>query len=168
MAASHSPQQQLPKNNISLPIALADAAMAFLLITASCGQLPPTNSVVIPPIPAGDARIWFYRDGGPRDAERPYFRLNGQIAGISEPNGTLYRDVLPGHYKVTVDSYTISFFDQFANINLVAGQEAYILVWSRRQSVGGETGSRENFFTQAVPADIARLTTARLPFYGGS
>jgi hypothetical protein len=82
------------------------AATAVLLLTANCTQPPLANSVAIPPIPAGDARLWFYRDGGPRETrERPYLRLNGQIAGISEPNGTFYRDVAPGHYTVTVDSY---------------------------------------------------------------
>ena len=97
------------------------AATAVLLLAANCAPLPPTSSVVIAPIPAGDARLWFYRDGGPRETQdRPYLRLNGQIAGISEPNGALYRDVAPGHYAVTVDSYLNTYVNQFADINLTA------------------------------------------------
>jgi len=108
------------------------AAAALFLIETSCAQPPPTNAVVIPPIPAGDARVWFYRDGGPREThERPYLRLNGQVAGISEPNGALYRNVAPGHYAVTVDSYLSTDVDQFADIDLAAGQEAYVKVLSQ-------------------------------------
>jgi hypothetical protein len=116
-----------------------------MLVSANCTPLPATSSVTIPPLPAGEARIWIYRDGGPRDAQqRPYLRLNGQIAGISEPNGTLYRDVPPGRYKVTVDSYKSTFFDQFADITLAAGEEGYIQVLPEGQRVGGKSGTREN------------------------
>ena len=132
-------------------------------------ELPPTNSVAIPPIPAGGARLWVYRDGGPREAQqRSYLRLNGQIAGISEPNGTFYRDVAPGHYTITVDSYLSTYVNQFADLNLAAGQEVFVKVLSQGQRVGGETGSRENFYTQVVPAEAARPDAARRPFYGGS
>jgi hypothetical protein len=146
------------------------AATAFLLIAASCAQLPVTGSAAIPPVPAGGARLWFYRDGGPRETqERPYLRLNGQIAGISEPNGVFYRDVAPGHYAVTVDSYLSTDVNQFADIDLGAGQEAFVKVLSQGQWVGGEVGGSdvENFYTQVIPAEAARADAARRPFYGG-
>ena len=95
----------------------------FLLILASCSQLPPTSSVAIPPIPASEARLWFYRDGGPYETQAsPYLRLNGRVTGISEPDGTFYRDVAPRHYVVTVDSYLDSYVYQFASIDLAAGR----------------------------------------------
>lgn len=146
------------------------AATALLLTAASCAQLPPTSSVAIPPTPAGEARLWFYRDGGPRETqERPYLRLNGQIAGISEPNGAFYRDVAPGHYAVTVDSYLSTYVNQFADIDLAAGQEAYVKVLSQGQWVGGDVGGGdvENFYTQVIPPEAARADAARRPFYGG-
>ena len=146
-------------------------ASACFLIVASCTQLPPTGSVAIPPVPAGGARLWFYRDGGPRETqERPYLRLNGQIAGISEPNGVFYRDVSPGHYAVTVDSYLSTYFNQFADIDLAAGQEAFVKVLSQGQWVGGEVGGSdvENFYTQVIPSGAARVDTTRRPFYGGN
>ena len=146
-------------------------ATALLLVAANCAQLPPTNSVAIPPVPAGEARLWVYRDGGPRETqERPYLRLNGQIAGISEPNGAFYRDVAPGHYTVAVDSYLSSYFNQFAAIDLAAGEEAFVEVLSQGQWVGGEVGGSdvENFYTRVIPAEAARADAARRPFYGGS
>jgi uncharacterized protein DUF2846 len=158
----------MPKNPVSRAHRRCGAAAAVLLAAANCAQLPPTSSVAIPRIPAGEARLWFYRDGGPRDAQqRPYLRLNGQIAGISEPNGTFYRDVSPGHYTVTVDSYLSGFFNQFADISLAAGQEVYIKVLSQGQRVG-ERGARENFYTQVMPSEAARPDAASRPFYGGS
>ena len=144
------------------------AASALLAITVNCTQLPPTSSVTIAPIPAGDARIWFYRDGGPREAqERPYLRLNGQIAGISEPNGAFYRDVRPGHYQITVDSYLSTYVNQFAVIDLSAGEEAYVEVLSQGQRVSDRAG-RENFYTRVISAEAARTEVSRRRFYGGS
>jgi len=143
----------------------------FLLILASCSQLPPTSSVAIPPIPAGEARLWFYRDGGPYEIQAsPYLRLNGRVTGISEPDGTFYRDVAPRHYIVTVDSYLDSYVDQFASIDLAAGQEAYVKILSmRRDKASGETGfARDIFFTRIIPADTARAEAAPRRFYGAS
>jgi hypothetical protein len=151
-----------------LPNQWRGAATALLAVAVNCTQLPPTSSVTIAPIPAGDARIWFYRDGGPREAqERPYLRLNGQIAGISEPNGAFYRDVMPGHYAITVDSYLSTYVNQFAVIDLTAGQEAYVEVLSQGQRVS-DRGGRENFYTRVIPAEAARTEVFRRRFYGGS
>jgi hypothetical protein len=135
---------------------------------AGCGQLPPTSSVVIPPLPAGAARIWIYRNDGPHDSQdRPYFRLNGQVAGISEPNGAFYRDVPPGRYLVSVDSYGPPYPNQFVGFDLAAGQTAFVRVLSMRERVGGgdSVASRALFFTQLVPVDAAQAAIAGTPFY---
>ena len=153
------------------PRGLRRCAASVLLLLTSCSQVPPTSSAVIPPIPAGAARIWVYRNDGPYDSQnRPYLRLNGQVAGISEPNGALYRDVAPGRYTVSVDSYGVPYSNQFAQVDLGARQEAFIKVLSMREKVGGEVGvgTRALFFTQLVAADAARATIASTPFYGGS
>jgi hypothetical protein len=143
---------------------------SLFLVLASCAQLPPTSAAVIPPIPAGAARIWIYRDDGPYESsDRPYLKFNGQVAGIVEPNGTIYRDVPPGHYAVTVDSYGVPYPNQFVEFNLDVGQEAFVQVLSMREKVGGEFGggNRTRFFTQLIPADVARAPVASTPFYGG-
>jgi hypothetical protein len=144
------------------------AVTAILLIAADCAPLPPANSVAIPPIAASDARLWFYRTGGPYDThQRPYLRLNGQIAGISEPNESFYRDVIPGHYSVTVDSYFGTNFDQFTEIDLSAGQETYVEVLSQGVYVGGERTARQNFYTRVIPAGVARADVIRRLYSGG-
>jgi hypothetical protein len=147
-----------------LPIGLRGLVIAFFLTAANCSRLPATGSVVIQPIPTGTARIWIYRNDGPNEIQAsPYLRLNGRVAGISEPDGAFYRDVTPGRYVVTVDSYV----SQFASVDLAAGQEAYVKVLSMlRDKVGGDPGgNRDIFYTRLIPADIARAAIALTPFY---
>ncbi len=148
-------------------------AAGLLLVIASCSQVPPTSSAVIPPVPAGDGRIWFYRNDGPYDSQdRPYLRLNGQVAGIVEPNGAFYRDVPPGHFTVSVDSYGVPYPNQFANFDIRAGQEIFIKVVSMRERVGGGGdngfGLRSIFYTWLIPANAARAEISSIPFYGSS
>jgi hypothetical protein len=145
------------------------AATAVLLLAANCAPLPPTSSVAIPPAPGGAARIWIYRNDAPNEPNQtPYANLNGQIAGVVQPNGAFYRDVPPGFYTVAVDSYGAPYPHQFAEFNLGPGQEAFVEVLSMREKVGSSEGLRTFFFTQVVPPDIARPAIAGTPFYGGS
>jgi len=145
-------------------------ASAALLLAANCALLPPTSSVVIPSVPGGAARIWIYRNDAPNEPNQtPYARLNGQIAGVVQPNGAFYRDVPPGYYTVAVDSYGAPYPHQFAEFNLGAGQEAFVKVLSMREKVGSEgVALRTLFFTQLVPPDFARPMIAGTPFYGSS
>ena len=145
------------------------AAVVLLMAASCCSQLPPASAVAIPPVPPGEARIWIYRNDTPQDSqERPYLRLNGQVAGIAEPDGAFYRDLPPGHYRVSVDSYGAPYANQFAEIDLATGGEtAFVEVSSMQEKVGGPVASRTFFFTRSVPADAARAAIARSPFYGG-
>jgi hypothetical protein len=148
-------------------------AMSLLFLIAGCSQLPSTGSVTIPPVAAGESRIWLYRNEGLHEShETPYFRLNEQPVGISEPNAALYRDVPPGHYSVSVDSYGVPYPNQFANFDIRAGQEIFIKVVSMRERVGGGgdsgLGLRAIFYTWLIPADAARGQISSIPFYGGA
>ena len=86
-------------------------AILLLLAVAACASPPPTASVSLPLIPAGDARVWFYRPVDaydslntpgaltPRGDARSFprdIRMNDAIVGISPPNGASYRDVPAG------------------------------------------------------------------------
>lgn len=160
----------MPTNSAFPRHRLEAFAACLVLVLASCSQVPPTNSVAIPPVPAGDARIWFYRNDGPFDSQqRPYLRLNGQVAGIIEPNGAFFRDVPAGHYVVTVDGYGVPYPHQFAQVELTAGQEAFVEVVSMRERVGGgdNVALRTIFYTWLIPPDAARAAIAGTPFYGG-
>jgi hypothetical protein len=163
----------MPTNSAVPRDRLDRLAMCLLLMSASCSQLPPTRSVAIPLVPAGESRIWLYRNEGPYESHQtPYFRLNGQLVGVSEPNAALYRDVPPGHYTVSVDSYGVPYPNQFANFDIRAGQETFIKVVSMRERVGGGGDSgfslRAIFYTWLIPADAARPEVSGIPFYGNS
>jgi hypothetical protein len=146
-------------------------AVALSLIAASCTQLPTTSSVAIPPLPSGVARLWFYRDYEPYETlARPYVRLNEQVVGISEPGGAFYRDVAPAHYSVTVDTAGRD-VNQFADVDLAVGQEAYAKILSLRSWLAedcGLWGGCDTFYVRLMPADRARTDIAASPFYGGN
>ena len=147
------------------------AATAFLSIATSCAQLPPTSAVAIPPIPSGAARIWFYRDYEPYETlARPYIRLNEQIVGISEPGGAFYRDVPPARYSITVDTAGRD-VNQFADIDLGAGQQAYAKVLSLRSWLADDClawGGCDTFYVRLMRAEAARPAIDRSPFYASS
>ncbi len=143
---------------------------AVLPVLWGCAELPPsTNTVTLPGIPPGEGRLWVYRDYQPyQTLARPYVRLNSRIAGISEPGGAFYRDLSPGVYRATVDTFGYDVY-QFADAPVAAGQTTYVKVeslkfwWGRSRSSGGY----DTFYTRLIPPEIAQAEVARSPFYGG-
>jgi len=158
-------------------MSIRPVVVVLALTAAACSQLPRTASVSVPPIPPGDARVWFYRDGGPYDGVgTPYLRMNEAIVGVSEPGGASYRDVPSGPYHITVDSYGKD-FNQDKNVQLAAGQELYVKIVSLRawitggggggDGAGGSDYDRDTFYVWLIPPEIARADVARSAFYGG-
>ena len=152
---------------------LLAGAGSFLLAMASCAPLPPTAAVAIPPVPAGEARAWFYRDPGPYDCVgTPYIRMNEAIVGVSQIGGASYRDVVPGQYLVTVDSY-LTAPEQTRNVYLFPGQQAYFTVLCLRNWIAGGGGrndsgyQRDTFYVWQMPPEVAQGDVARSQFYGG-
>jgi hypothetical protein len=145
-----------------------------LSAAAACSQLPPTASVAVPPIPPGEARVWFYRDGGPYDgAGTPYLRMNDAVVGISQPGSASYHDVQAGSYHITVDSYGKD-FNQDQNVEIASGQEFYFKIVSLQDWVGGGGGTgvgggyaRPTFYVWLIPTEVGAGDVAHSPFYGG-
>jgi len=158
-------------------MSIRQIVVGVLFAAAACSQPPPTASVAVPSIPTGQARVWFYRDGGPYDGRgTPYLRMNEAIVGVSEPGGASYRDVPAGPYHITVDSYGKD-FNQDKNVQLAAGQELYVKIVSLRAWItggggGGEGGGggdyeRDTFYVWLIAPEVARADVARSTFYGG-
>lgn len=150
------------------------AAGAALFALTACSQLPATASVAVPPIPAGEGRVWFYRDAGPfEDQSRPYIRMNDLIVGILEPLGAFYRDVPPGHYLVSVDQY-LTGLNQTRDVDLSAGQQVYLKIVALNDWIAGGGADKSNgysrpaFYVWLIPAEVAQGDVAHSPFYGGS
>jgi hypothetical protein len=142
--------------------------IGLLVALCGCGNLPPTSAVTIPPVPPGAARVWFYREDLPYVAqERPYVRMNDAVVGISENGGAFYRDVAPGEYYVTVDSYGVD-INQFPRIALVPGQTIYLQVLGSRYWASGGASShwlRPTFYVWVMPNNLGAQAVARSPFY---
>jgi len=159
-------------------------AAVLLLALTSMGFAPrdlalaaATSPPGLAPVSPGTARIWIYRDYEPyQTLARPNVRLNGAIAGISEPGGVFYRDLAPGTYAITVDSYGTD-VQQFVSVPVAAGQQVYVKVlasadWASGGG-GGERGggggwARDTFYTWQVQPGVAAAEIARKPLYGGS
>jgi hypothetical protein len=149
----------------------------FLLATAACIKSPPPiASIAIPPIPTGDARVWFYRPLDAYDSlATPFIRMNDQIVAVSMPGGASYRDVPAGPYHIAVESYGKD-FNQDKDVQLAAGQELYVKVVSLRSwaTASGSTGpdggggdyGRDTFYAWLIPAETAHDEVARSAFYG--
>jgi hypothetical protein len=152
--------------------ALRAAGCIALLAASACSQFPATASVKVPPIPAGEARVWFYRDDGPYDSQvSATVRLNDAVVEELEPRGAFYRDVPPGHYHVAVDSYIRDDKHSTRDINLDPGQQAYFKILSSSDWAGGglsyDPGSSHRVFdVWLMPATVAQSEMANSPFYG--
>jgi hypothetical protein len=148
-------------------------AIALVALVLGCAAPAATSAAAIPPIPAGMARIWIYREYDPNlSLARPYVRLNGSIAGISEPSGAFYRDVMPGVYEVSVDSIGED-VNQWASVAVVPGQQVYLNVDvdpHRDCGGGGRNGGgwcRDTFYTRLQLPQVGAAAVASLPYTGG-
>jgi hypothetical protein len=159
-----------------LAMLAASFAGSVLFAAASSAQIPPAASYRVSPAP-GQARIWFYRDLTIYSSLAvPYIRLNGAVVGVSQPGGSFYRDVLPGQYHISADSY-LDDPEQARDVVLAPGQEIYAKIlpsdhWIEGGGGGGRGGGgsgyhRETLYVWLYPAEVARPIIAHSAFYGG-
>jgi hypothetical protein len=147
-------------------------AVFFLATLAGCARSPTVGSVTVPPIPAGEARLWFYRPYLPSETlNMTEVSINGAYAGYAQLGGAFYRDVPPGGYHIGVESYGKD-FNQSTNIALVAGQEAFVRVeslrsWATTFGIGTTVG-RDTFYARLILPQIARTEMAQSFFDGGN
>jgi hypothetical protein len=113
---------------VSRVLSFATAAFVLLEVVNADAQLPATRSVVIPPIPPGQARIWIYSGSQPTGpTDYPHMEavpLNGVTVGYEQLGGGFYHNVAPGHYVIAAPSFLALDASQSATVDLAAGQEA--------------------------------------------
>jgi len=138
------------------------------VVLAGCagpGNAPPFIAVSIPPLPQGLARIYFFRDWEPYDSlSRPWIRLNGTPAAISEPGGVSFRDVPPGPYVISVDSQGI-YFNQSKTALLGPGDTIYVKILSLWSWDRGFAWTRDTFVVALVWDPQARAEIERLNYF---
>jgi hypothetical protein len=147
------------------------AAIIMLVTISACAQRLTVSSAPVPPIPAGEARVWVYRDYLPSETlNMTAVDLNGAYAGYSQLGGAFYRDVPPGIYHVTVESFGKD-FNQSTSVALVPGQQAYIKIETLRSWSSYGTRSaigRDTFYARLIPELLARAEIAQSFYDGGS
>jgi len=145
---------------------------ALLLSVAPLRAQPVASTAVSVPAP-GMARIWWYRALDPYSSlATPYVRLNGAIAGVSQPGGAFYVDVPPGHYHLSVDTIGVD-FGQTQDVDLMPGMQLFAKVVSNDNWItgGGRGGGggyrRDTFYVWLYPVQQAWPVIAQSYFYGG-
>jgi len=159
-----------------LRMLLLACVSAVALAGDARAQVPAAPPAAVAPIPPGWARIWFYRDLGIYESQsEPYIRLNGVAVGVSQPGAAFYRDVAPGYYTISADSYLPDHF-QDAIVGLAAGQEAFAKILPSDPWIEGGGGGRggggnyrrDTFYVWLFPPEIARPQIAQSWFFGGA
>jgi len=146
------------------------AGCALALVLAGCVGVP-VRPAVVSPLAAGAARIWFYRDYEPSvSLNMANVALNGVPAGSVDADGSaLYRDVSPGHYRITVESEATD-VNQASDVDLSPGQEAFVkILASGTWESGADTTvyGRTTFYVSLMPPQVARIELATHPLSGG-
>jgi hypothetical protein len=141
----------------------------LLLIAAGCTQPLVTAAAAAPPIPAGEARIWFYQYET-RTISRaliPTIVANGTYVGPAPPGTVLYRDVAPGHYDITIPNRSGFKYGSGAHFDLVAGQQAFVKIVFFGGSYHLPWQHTPGFGALLVPEQVAQAEFAYLIPDGG-
>jgi hypothetical protein len=141
-------------------------ASGLLLIAAGCTEPPATAQLpgAAPPVPPGQARIWFYRDWEPSESlNLANIDVNGSYFGSVANGGVFYRDVSPGHYHIAPQSYGQD-FNQNKDVDLAAGHQVYCKIASLRSwEEGGDVAvfDRDTFYVWLMAPQVAQAAIAR-------
>jgi Protein of unknown function (DUF2846) len=141
---------------------LRAARSAFLLGLAACAQPAATIPAAAPPVPAGQARIWFYRDWLPSESlNLANIDVNGSYFGSVANGSVFYRDVPPGQYRIAPVSYNRD-FNLNRDVVLVPGQQIYVKILSLQSWDGAcRNCVRDTFYAWLIPPEIAQAQIAR-------
>ena len=136
-------------------IALASAA--GLALAASPDEAPP--------IPSGQARIWFLRQLIPGTAmHAPMIYANGQSVAIVPQGVTFYRDLTPGTYSFAIQSCLPA---EQTSVTLPFGPGNVIALQVLASDYGGwNCESGENMYLALAPADQLGMLFAPLSYLG--
>jgi hypothetical protein len=108
-------------------------AGAAWLALAGCAMQPSGPPQVspgaAPPIPPGQARLWFYRDYQPSVSFNfANINVNGaRMVSVAATGPGVYRDVPPGQYRILPDDY-VSAPNQGTTVTVGPGDLVYLQI----------------------------------------
>lgn len=101
---------------------------AFLCLLApalvGCASGPKYSQVrsTLPPLPADNGRIYFYRTAVVGAAVQPAVKLNGEKVGIAKAKGFFFVDSPPGNFEVETSTEV----KRLLSLTLEEGQTRYV------------------------------------------
>jgi Protein of unknown function (DUF2846) len=137
------------------------AGCLLMLLAAGCATAPQPQ----PPVPSGQARIWFYRVWLPSESlNLANIELNGTYVGSVANGSAFYRDVPPGEYHVAPQTWARD-FNQDRNVIVVPGQQLYVKIldltsWATSVSAS-RIIQRDAFYAWVIPPAVAQAEIAR-------
>jgi Protein of unknown function (DUF2846) len=147
---------------VALPKRWLLCATALLGIATGCAERQP---IAQSPVPAGQARIWVYRNWLPSESlNLANIELNGVYFGSVENGGVFNRDLPPGNYHIAPQSWARD-FNQDTNVTLVPGQQVYVKIldltsWGSSVSASRNI-VRDSFYAWLIAPQVAQVEIAR-------
>jgi hypothetical protein len=142
-------------------------ASGLLLIAGGCAEpsTPAQVAAAARPVPAGQARVWFYRPWEPSESlNLALIDMNDSYVGAVANGSAFYRDVPPGHYRIAPQSWARD-FNQDRNVDLAPGQQLYVKIVSLVSWATGASGpksfERDAFYAWLIPPEVAQVEIAR-------
>jgi len=140
---------------------------ALLLVVAGCAEPRATAQVVAtaPPVPTGQARVWFYRPLEPYESlNLARIDMNDSYIGSVANGNAFYVDVAPGHYHIAPESFGRD-VNQDRNVDLTPGQQLYVKIvslgsWGVSVS-GSKNMARDTFYAWLISPQVAQAEIAR-------
>lgn len=114
-----------------------------------------------PPVPAGQARVWFYRPYESLNLAR--IDMNDSYIGSVANGNAFYLDVPPGHYRIVPESFGRD-VNQDRNVDLTPASSSMSRssVWEAGRSVSGSKNmARDTFYAWLIPPQVAEVEIAR-------
>ena len=128
---------------------LTKSALVGTCLIAFTGVASPVRAAAAttaaPPLEPGMARVWFLRPSGDRlysAGADPVVYANGTSFGEMAANTDFFRDVRPGTYRFSVQTYGTP-TGQSVTLPLGAGTQTYVEVeWAPRWELGYASSGR--------------------------
>jgi hypothetical protein len=147
---------------------IAPILLGFCLLEpAGCappGDVPRTQAQ-IPALAPGMARVWLLRDNDPEEAfGTPIIYANGQPIARSEPGAASFRDLPPGTYRFTVQSYGLptGYKDK---VRLAPGSQTYLEIqWGPSWEEGVAGGS--TFYVRTLSQELGKAYYGSMSYVG--
>ncbi|HEV2547323.1 MAG TPA: hypothetical protein VGU20_08300 [Stellaceae bacterium] len=142
-------------------------AIFILALLSACSvepREPAFASIVLPPVPAEMARIYFYRIYQPYESlARPWIYLNRRETLVSIPGAVSWRDVAPGAYEIYVYSQG-DYPNQLKHVVLSSGDALYVRVDVSKSWWSSLRYQRDTFVATLVAPEQARMEMAGLGY----